>query len=235
MIINMSNRTWSEDELKKINAAFDGSPPQDVLKWVVENFEISEYALASSFSECVLVDMLVRIKPDARIFYLDTGLLFDETREVIERVCCKYGISVEMFAPLLTLEEMDKKYGPELWKKNPDMCCEIRKLSVMKRALSGLKLWITGIRREEAASRKDAPVVGWDARFGLIKVNPLAAWTKKDVWDYIYKNDVPYNILLDQGYASIGCRPCTEPVKPGDDDRAGRWSGSTKVECGLHK
>ena len=231
----MTTKIWTEDELKEVNAYLDGRAPQDALKWVADNFDASEYALACSFSECVLVDMLVKIRPDARIFYLDTGLLFDETKEVIERVCCRYGISVERYAPLLTLEEMEKAHGPELWKKNPDMCCEIRKLSVMKRALSGLKLWITGVRREEALSRKDAPIVGWDAKFGLIKVNPLAAWTKKDVWDYIYKHDVPYNPLLDQGYASIGCRFCTEPIKPGDDERAGRWVGSTKVECGLHK
>jgi len=233
--MDMSDKNWAEDELKEINAAFEGRPPQDVLKWVADNFEASEFALACSFSECVLVDMLVKIRPDARIFYIDTGLLFDETANVIERVCCKYGISVERYASSLSLDDMAKDYGPELWKSDPDKCCELRKLAVMKEAVSGLKLWITGLRRDESPSRAGAAVVGWDARFGLIKVNPLAAWTKKEIWDYIYKNDVPYNVLLDQGYASIGCRPCTAPVKPGEDERAGRWAGCTKIECGLHK
>lgn len=231
----MSNKTWTEDELKKVNESLEGKGPQAVIEWVVNNFERQEFALACSFSECVLMDMLVKIRHDARIFYIDTGLLFKETYDLIERVCCKYGISVERVASKISLKDMDKEYGAELWKRDPDMCCAIRKLSAMKAELSGLKLWISGIRREESPLRSMVPVVGWDAKFGLIKVNPLAAWTKKDVWDYISKNDVPYNPLLDQGYPSIGCRPCTQPVKPGDDERAGRWAGRTKIECGLHK
>jgi len=231
----MPDRKWTEEELKAVNDGLEGRGPEAALRWVVDNFDVKDFALACSFSECVLVDMLVKLKPDARIFYVDTGLLFDETANVIERVCCKYGISVERYASDLSLEQMSVEHGPELWKSNPDKCCELRKLEVMKQALSTVKLWITGLRREEAASRRNAPIVGWDAKFGLVKVNPLAPWTKKEVWDYIYKNDVPYNVLLDQGYASIGCRPCTTPIKPGEDERAGRWAGCEKIECGLHK
>ncbi|MBI5561265.1 MAG: phosphoadenylyl-sulfate reductase [Deltaproteobacteria bacterium] len=231
----MSTKEWTDEELRAVNASLEGKGPDAALRWVVDNFDRDEFALACSFSECVLVDMLVGIRPGARIFYLDTGLLFKETYEVIEKVCCKYGISVERYTPRLTVAEMEREYGPELWKRDPDQCCEIRKTSAMRAALGGLKLWITGLRREESATRASAPIVGRDVRFGIVKVNPIAAWTRKEVWDYIVRNDVPYNPLLDQGYPSIGCKPCTEPVKTGEDERAGRWAGRAKIECGLHK
>ncbi|MBI5235281.1 MAG: phosphoadenylyl-sulfate reductase [Deltaproteobacteria bacterium] len=231
----MSTKQWSREELQKVNASLEGRSPQEVLKWVADNFDVKEFALASSFAECVLIDMLVKIEPQARVFYIDTGLLFSETLDVVKRVEEKYGIKVERFAPVLTLEQMEVEYGPELWKKEPDRCCLLRKVNVMTEALKGFKLWITGLRREESASRKDAPVVGWDEKFGLIKVNPIAAWSKKEVWDYVHKHDVPYNALLDKGYTSIGCAPCTMPVKPGEDERSGRWAGKGKTECGLHK
>lgn len=231
----MSTRQWSRDELSKVNASLEGRWPQEVLKWVVDNFDVKDFGLACSFAECVLIDMLVKIKPDVRIFYIDTGLLFNETLDVVKRVEEKYGIRVERFAPELTLEGMEASFGPALWKTDPDKCCYLRKVKTMTEALHGFKLWITGLRREESAGRKDAPIVGWDEKFGLIKVNPIAAWTKKNVWDYVHKHGVPYNALLDKGYTSIGCAPCTMPALPGEDERAGRWAGSGKTECGLHK
>lgn len=231
----MEGKTWTEEELKRVSDGLEGKGPEAALRWVVENFGRDEFTLASSFAECVLVDMLVKLKPDARVFYLDTGLLFKETLDVVERVEKKYGIKVERYSSRVSLQDMEKEYGPELWKRDPDRCCGIRKISVQREALSGFKVWITGIRREQAPTRANTPVVAWDGKFNLIKVCPLVNWTKKQVWDYVCQNDVPYNKLLDQGYPSIGCRPCTNPVKPGEDPRSGRWAGFNKTECGLHK
>lgn len=231
----MTDKTWTEEELDRVNSGLDGRPPEEVLGWVVDNFDTGEFALACSLGELVLLDMLVGIKKDARIFFIDTDLHFKETLELRELVEKRYGITLERYAPELTVEEMAEKYGPELWKRDPDKCCRIRKVEPLKRVLSTLKLWITGIRRDQSETRRNAPVVGWDARNGLIKVNPLACWTRKEVWDYILKHKVPYNALLDKGYPSIGCGPCTCPVGEGEDQRSGRWAGRFKTECGLHE
>lgn len=231
----MTSKVWTEEELKGISDSLEGKGPQAALKWVIENFDTNEFALASSFAELTLLDMLVKLKPDARIFYLDTGHLFKETREVVEKAEKKYGIKIERHSSKMTPEEVAEKYGPELWKRDPDECCEILKVQPLKEVLSGLKCWITGLRRAETKNRANAPMVGWDAKFKLVKVNPLVNWSDKEVWDYITANNVPYNTLLDNGYPSIGCRECTNPVAPGEDPRSGRWSGSRKTECGLHK
>ncbi len=229
------SRTFTAEELKDISQGFEDSGPGEILKWVVESFDRNDFALACSFAELTVLDMLVKIKKDARIFYIDTGCLFKETRELVAKAEQTYGIKVERFTPLIPKDEMDRQYGPALWKRDPDKCCELLKVEPLKRALKGLKCWITGLRRCESPSRADAPIVGWDAKNGLIKVNPIAKWTDKQVWDYNHANKVPYNELLDRGYPSIGCQPCTSPVKPGDDPRSGRWAGSGKTECGLHK
>lgn len=229
------NKEWSLEELKRVSDSLEGRPPQEALGWVVANFAREDFALACSLGELVLLDMLVKIRKDARIFVIDTGLLFKETYALKEKVEKKYGIRLEVFSSPVSLEEMEREHGAELWKREPDKCCEIRKVVPLREALSGLKVWITGIRREQAPTRASAPVVGWDLKYGLIKVNPLAGWTRKEVWDYIYNNDVPYNELLDKGYPSIGCEKCTQMVKPGEDLRSGRWTGFEKTECGLHK
>lgn len=226
---------WTEEELKKVSDSLEGKGPEAAFRWVIDNFDAKDFMLACSFAECVLIDMLVRLKKDARIFFIDTGFLFKETLDNVAKVEEKYGIKVERVRPKMTPAELEKKYGPELWKREPDKCCELLKVHPLKEALSGVKVWITGLRREEAPTRASAPIVGWDAKFGLIKVNPIADWTRKQVWDYVTANGVPYNELLDKGYPSIGCQPCTNPVKPGEDERAGRWAGFEKKECGLHK
>lgn len=230
-------KTWTESELKNISESLEGKAPEEAIKWAVENFEKKELSLACSFGaeDVVLVDMLVKIKPDARIFYLDTDLLFKETHAVMEQIKAKYGVAPERYGAKRTLEEMEKEFGPELWKKEPDKCCDIRKMVPLAEALSELRCWITGIRRDQSPTRANAPVVSWDAKFGLVKVNPLVRWTNKDVWDYIAKNNVPYCELHDKNFPSIGCEPCTRPVAPGEDPRAGRWAGFQKTECGLHK
>ena len=233
----MSVKVWTEEELKKISGSLEGKAPEEAIKWVVDNFTTGDFALACSFGaeDVALVDMLVRIKPDARIFYLDTDLLFKETHDVMDRLIIKYRIKPERYGPEMTLKEMEAKYGPELWKSKPDQCCAIRKLEPLAEAVGGLRAWITGIRRDQAPTRANSPVVGWDAKFNLVKINPLVAWTSEDVWKYIRANDVPYNVLHDQNYPSIGCEPCTKPVMPGEDPRGGRWAGFQKTECGLHK
>lgn len=228
-------KIWTIEELKKVSDSLEDKTPQDILRWVVENFNREDFALACSFGEPVLLDMLVKIKPDARIFYIDTGLHFKETIELKDRIEAKYGITIERLTPEQTLEEMAGDYGPELWERNPDLCCNIRKVQPLREILSTLKAWITGIRRDQSPTRRDAPVVGFDIKHGLVKVNPLVNWTAKDVWMYMQENDVPYNKLLDQAYTSIGCEPCTRPIRPGEDERAGRWAGHNKTECGLHK
>ncbi len=233
----MASKAWTEEELKRISATLEGKAPEEAVRWAVDNFGTKDISLACSFGpeDVALVDMLVKIRPDARIFYLDTGLLFKESLDVRDALIKKYKIAPERFGAKTTLEAMAKEHGPELWKKEPDKCCGIRKMVPLAEALSGLKAWITGIRRDQAPTRANAPVVSWDAKFKLVKINPLVRWTSDDVWNYIRKNDIPYNVLHDKNYPSIGCEPCTKPVMPGEDPRAGRWAGQEKTECGLHK
>lgn len=233
----MSGKIWTEEELKKVNDSLEGKSPEEALKWGLDNFGQEEISLACSFGpeDVALVDMIVKLRPDARIFYLDTDLLFKESLDVRDKLIEKYGIKPERFGAKTTLEEMAAEFGQELWKKEPDKCCNIRKMVPLAEALSNLRAWVTGIRREQSPTRANAPVVSWDAKFKLVKINPLVAWKDKDVWDYIQKNNIPYNVLHDKNYPSIGCEPCTKPVMPGEDPRAGRWAGFQKTECGLHK
>ncbi len=232
--MTMDELVWTDKEISRVNAELEGKEPEEILAWVVDNFDIKEFALACSFGAIVLIDMLVSIAPEARIFYIDTGLLFDETIDMKNKVEQKYGITVERFAPAMTLEEMEREYGPELWKSDPNKCCNIRKVTPLKEALSELKLWITGIRRDQSPTRADTQIFAMDPRHNLLKLSPLAAWSSKQMWEYISANDVPYNALFDKGYPSVGCEPCTRPVKPGEDERSGRWAGHEKTECGLH-
>ncbi|HYF77510.1 MAG TPA: phosphoadenylyl-sulfate reductase [Symbiobacteriaceae bacterium] len=233
----MGTRIWSEAELHEVAASLEGKGPEAVLRWGFEQFGREEIALACSFGseDVVLVDMVSKLRPGARVFYLDTNVLFPETYALIDQMKAKYDVSYEQVLPLLTLEEQAAQHGDELWKSDPDACCGIRKVEPLKRILGTVSAWITGIRREQAPTRANAKVVEWDAKFGLVKLNPLAAWKEKDVWSYMMANGVPYNPLHDQGYPSIGCTHCTRAVKPGEDPRAGRWSGFQKTECGLHK
>ncbi|GAB7388567.1 phosphoadenylyl-sulfate reductase [Bacillaceae bacterium] len=229
-------RVLSEEEIRDFAERMESESPEAILAWAVRTFG-EKITLACSFGaeDVVLVDMLVRIDPKASIFFLDTDKHFRETYETKERLEEKYQISFIRMKPQLTLEEQAKKYGDELWKRDPNLCCNIRKVEPLQRILSRYDAWITGIRREQAPTRANAKKVEWDRKFGLVKVNPLADWTWEDVWNYIREHDVPYNPLHDRNYPSIGCEVCTRPVRPGEDLRAGRWSGFDKTECGLHK
>ena len=194
-------------------------------------------AFACSFGaeDVVLVDMLQKISPKTDIFYLDTDFHFKETYETRDRIAARYGIGFIQVKSNLTPEEQAEQYGPELWRKDPNLCCNLRKVEPLTRILAKYDAWITGIRRDQAPTRANAKKVEYDTKFGLVKFNPLASWTSDDVWDYIRRHDVIYNPLHDRQYPSIGCEHCTRPVRPGEDPRAGRWSGFDKTECGLHK
>lgn len=208
---------------------------EQVLKWAFESFG-KRVAIASAFGAegVTLIDIASRVSQDFRIFTLDTEFLFPETYSLMDRLEERYGLSIEKVYPLFSPEEQERVYGPALWKRDPDQCCNMRKVEPLRRKLSGLRAWITSIRRDQTAARSGARKIEWDTKFGLVKVNPLADWTSKQVWEYIHKHDVPYNPLHDLSYPSIGCTHCTRAVRPGEDARAGRWSGFTKTECGLH-
>jgi phosphoadenosine phosphosulfate reductase len=222
-------------ELQRQSSVFESKTPQDVVRWGVEKFR-GGLTLACSFGaeDVALVDMVARIDPSVTVFYLDTDYLFPETFEVRDRIVARYGVRAVAVKPLLTIEEQAALHGPDLFARQPDVCCRIRKVEPLRRHLGGFQAWITGIRRDQAPTRANAGLVEWDKMFNLVKLNPLARWKSEDVWAYIRTHDVPYNALHDRDYPSIGCYPCTRQVKPGEDPRAGRWANFSKKECGLH-
>ncbi len=183
---------------------------------------------------CVILHMLSKVQPQTYVFNLETGYQFPETLHLRDRIAQKYGIEVELRRPELTVEQYEAQHGGPLYETNPDQCCFDRKVRVLRQAVSGMDAWMSGIRRDQSPDRASQAIVGWDAKFNLVKISPLANWTKSDVWKLIVDEEIPYNPLHDQGYPSIGCWPCTRAVSTGEDERAGRWSGSAKTECGLH-
>ncbi len=229
----------SAEELTALGDRFDRESPQAILTHVLERFA-PRIVLACSFGaeDVALIDMIHRIRPETPMFYLDTDFLFAETYALRDRVAKQYELAPAQLIQVksrLTPEQQAAQYGEALWLRDPDRCCQMRKVEPLTRALDGYAAWITGIRRDQTPARAHARVIEWDTKFGLVKVNPLAAWTSADVWSYIKAHDVPYNPLHDRHYPSIGCTHCTAPVLPGDDPRSGRWKNSAKTECGLHK
>ena len=204
-----------------------------VLTWAGETFGNS-FAVTSSMADGLLAHLASRAVPGVNVVFLDTGYHFAETIGTREWISSVLPITLHNVQPGLTVAEQDARHGPRLFDRDPDACCGIRKVQPLVRALSGFTAWGSGVRRDEAATRAGTKVVDWDAKRGMVKVNPLAAWGSDDVAAYIAEHQVPVNPLAELGYASIGCEPCTRPVAPGEDPRAGRWAGSTKTECGLH-
>ena len=233
----------SPSEISLLSESFEPQSAQHVIQWAVSTFG-DNVALASSFGaeDVVLIDMIYKIVgAGARVFTLDTGRLNQETYDVMDDVRTKYGISVESYFPdQVDVEVMTRERGMNLMYKsveNRKLCCEIRKVRPLLRALAGRQAWITGLRRDQAGTRADTKKVEIDnAHNGIVKLNPLADWNSDMVWDYIRRNDVPYNKLHDKGFPSIGCAPCTRAVPAGEDPRSGRWwwEDSTHKECGLH-
>jgi phosphoadenosine phosphosulfate reductase len=229
----------TDEALKALSASFESKSPQDLLAYALERYA-PNIILACSFGaeDVVLMDMIQRIDPQTKLFYLDTDFLFKETHEVKDRLIAKYGLRPEQVIQvksLLTPEQQAAQYGDALWARNPDQCCQLRKVEPLTRVLNGYAAWITGIRRDQAPTRANAGLVEWDQKFQLVKFNPLAKWKAEDVWAYIKVHEVPYNELHDRHYPSIGCTHCTAPVMPGEDPRSGRWKNFAKTECGLHK
>jgi len=214
---------------------YENAPVEELLAFAVDTFPSIVLACSFGAEDVVLVSMLQKIRPGTDIFYLDTDYHFKETYETRDRLAERYGVEFIRVRPELTPEEQAAQYGAELWKRDPNLCCNLRKVAPLTKVLGKYDAWITGIRRDQAPTRANARKVEYDVKFGLVKFNPLANWTSEDVWNYIREHNVPYNPLHDQSYPSIGCEPCTRPVAPGEDPRAGRWAGTEKIECGLHK
>jgi phosphoadenosine phosphosulfate reductase len=224
-----------QQRIADIQYAAEHWTPQRTLAWAFDTFGES-VAISSAFGAegMVLIDMASRLRKDFRLFTIDTEFLFPETYALMDRIEEKYGITIEKVFSALSPEEQERTRGPALWTRNPDLCCNLRKVEPLRRKLSELRAWIVSIRRDQTSARSAARRVEWDAKFGLIKINPIVDWNSKQVWRYIHDHDVPYNPLHNQDFPSIGCTHCTRAVRPGEDPRAGRWSGSDKTECGLH-
>ncbi|WP_160718843.1 phosphoadenylyl-sulfate reductase [Bacillus sp. USDA818B3_A] len=208
-----------------------------VLKWAYSSYPDEEIVYASSFGAeaIVLIDLIHQVKPDAHIVFLDTGLHFPETYEVIDKMEARFPtLRIERKLPKMTLDEQAAEYGSALWLRDANQCCNIRKVIPLRETLTARKAWISGLRREQSPTRANTEFLNKDDKFENIKICPLIHWTWDEVWEYIKKKDLPYNTLHDHNYPSIGCFPCTKPVSDGGDSREGRWSGSGKTECGLH-
>jgi len=183
---------------------------------------------------CLIIHWLAAVGPGTHVFNLETGYQFPETLALRDQLARRYGIEVVLERPNTTVAEYERLHGGPLYRLAPERCCGDRKLAVIRRVLTRFDAWMSGIRRDQSTDRAAAPIVGWDHKFGVVKVSPLATWTKAMVWDAIVRENVPYNPLHDRGFVSIGCAPCTRAITPAEDERAGRWSGTTKTECGLH-
>jgi phosphoadenosine phosphosulfate reductase len=224
-----------QSNIVAMQSTIESWSPQRVLSWAFETFG-NEVAISSAFGAegMVLIDMASRLRKDFRLFTVDTEFLFPETYSLMDRIEEHYQITIERVFPLLSPDEQEHIHGEVLWTSDPDRCCNLRKVEPLRRKLSELRAWITSIRRDQTAFRKSVQKVEWDIKFGLVKINPIADWSSKQVWRYLIDHDVPYNPLHDRNYPSIGCTHCTRAIHPGEDPRAGRWAGSTKTECGLH-
>ena len=222
-------------ELAQASRGLEGAEPSEIIRWAAERYG-DRLTMATAFGPegCLIIHWLAAVAPRTHVFNLDTGYQFAETLALRDRIARRYGIEVELARPDTTVEEYERRHGGPLHQVDPDRCCGDRKIAVVRRVLSRFDAWMTAIRRDQSPDRASTPIVGWDHKFGVVKISPLATWTKARVWDAIVRAEVPYNPLHDRGYVSIGCQPCTRPVHAGEDERAGRWSGTAKTECGLH-
>lgn len=231
-------------ELAKRGAVeLDGASATELLRWVDEHFggrgeaydqAACNYVVASNMQDAVLIDLVVKVHPGVPVLFLDTGYHFAETIGTRDAVTAVYDIALLNVTAEHTASEQDQLLGKDLFARDPNECCRLRKVVPLTKTLSGFGAWVTGIRRVEAPSRANAPLISFDEQFNLVKINPLAAWTDQDMQDYIVKNNVLVNPLVHEGYLSVGCAPCTAKPAEGADPRSGRWQGQSKIECGLH-
>ena len=223
-------------ELAEHSARLESATPEEIISWAVERYA-PRLTMATAFGPegCVILSMLAKIAPETHIFNLDTGYQFQQTLDLRDRIEEKYGLSIEMLQPELSVPEYEVLHNGPLYKTNSTQCCFDRKTKLLHRGVEGKHAWMSGIRRDQSEHRAQAAIVGWDKKFNVVKISPLANWTKQLVWKRILDEGIPYNPLHDQGYPSIGCWPCTRALAEGEtDERAGRWSGTSKTECGLH-
>jgi phosphoadenosine phosphosulfate reductase len=222
-----------QDLAERGAADLSGAGAAELLRWTDENFG-GNYVVASNMQDAVLVDLAAKLRPGVDVLFLDTGYHFVETVGTRDAVEAVYDINVVNVTPENSVAKQDELYGKDLFAREPNECCRMRKVEPLSKALRGYTAWVTGIRRVESPTRAEAPLISWDKAFGLVKINPLAAWTDEDMQSYIDDNDVLVNPLVFEGYPSIGCAPCTAKPVEGADPRSGRWAGLTKTECGLH-
>ncbi|MCZ6633110.1 MAG: phosphoadenylyl-sulfate reductase [bacterium] len=225
-------------ELAQQNRVFETASPEEIVRWAWEKFG-GRLAFGTAFGSTgmVLLDVIQQTVPQIPVFTIDTGYLFQETLDLKSQLEARYGFEIESLHPRLSVSEQDRKFGGALFRHDPDRCCWMRKVEPLQRKLADLDGWMTSLRRDQSDTRKGIGILeAYRTHSGrsLVKVNPMANWTRKQVWDYILVHDVPYNPLLDQGYPSVGCWPCTQAVGNTDDERAGRWAGTAKTECGIH-
>jgi len=222
-------------DFDRVKVGAEDSSPEEVLAWAFSTYgENVALATGMGVEGMALLDIAHRLNPNLKVFTGDTEFLFPETYGLIDRVEARYGIRIERLYSELAPEEQAKAYGAALWTRDPDLCCGLRKVEPLRRKLSTLDAWVTAIRRDQTEARAEIRKVDWDAKFNLVKISPLADWTREQVWRYVVRHHVLYNPLHDRNYPSISCTHCTRAVLPGEGPRAGRWSGFAKTECGLH-
>ncbi|MER7453977.1 phosphoadenylyl-sulfate reductase [Nocardia beijingensis] len=228
----------SEDELRAIAARgaaeLDGASATELLQWTEDTFG-GNYIVASNMQDGVLVHLAAGVRPGVDVLFLDTGYHFAETIGTRDAVEAVYGVNVVNVRPEQTVAEQDQLLGKDLFAREPNECCRLRKVVPLRKSLAGYNAWVTGIRRVEAPTRANAPLISFDEAFGLVKINPIAPWSDDEMQDYIEKHGILVNPLVEEGYPSIGCAPCTRKPEPGSDPRSGRWAGLAKTECGLHQ
>ena len=223
------------EELARSSRELEAAEPREIVRWAADRYG-GRLTMATAFGPegCLILHWIAAVAPRTHVFNLETGYQFRETLELRDRIAKRYGVEVILERPENDVAEYERLHGGPLYRTDPDRCCGDRKIAVIRRVLANFDAWMSGIRRDQSPDRAAAPIVGWDHKFGVVKISPLANWTKAKVWDAIVKEDVPYNPLHDKGYVSIGCQPCTRAIGAGEDERAGRWSGTAKTECGLH-
>ncbi|MFG1932303.1 phosphoadenylyl-sulfate reductase [Mycobacterium sp. NPDC048908] len=240
---DLMNQTDLQALAERGAAELDGANALDLLRWTDENFGVvagagdsatKGYVVASNMQDAVLVDLAAKVRPGVDVLFLDTGYHFVETVGTRDAVEAVYDINIVNVTPENSVEKQDELFGKDLFAREPNECCRMRKVEPLSKALRGYSAWVTGIRRVEAPTRANAPLISWDKAFGLVKINPIAAWTDEEMQAYIDTNDVLVNPLVFEGYPSIGCAPCTAKPVEGADPRSGRWAGTSKTECGLH-
>ena len=237
VVLAISHMMYDPPWLKQKSAELESATPQDILRFAFATYPNAAISTAFGLEGCALIDMAVRIKPDIAVYTIDTEYLFPETLALKDLLVARYKLNLKVFKPLLTIEEQEKRHGRNLYESNPDECCGIRKVEPNRRAIVGLDAWVAGLRRDQTAQRMGGDILerfDHDDGKPYVKVSPLANWTRQDTWNYVLSKGVPYNDLLDRGYKSIGCWPCTQPVADGESERAGRWAGRGKTECGIH-